>query len=174
MRRSVFLLLAAATPALAQQQQATPAATGVGAAKMVWMAAHDYVVRSAEQMPESLYSFRPTPEVRSFGQLIAHVADGEHLFCSAALGEAMPQPMDAVEKSNPSKAQAIAALKASAAHCERAYGQSDADAGAVIQLFGRPSNRMFALSLNGAHSFEHYGNIVTYLRLNKMVPPSSQ
>src|SRR5688572_2925588 len=92
MRRIVLTLLAAASPLAAQQQQSAPdpAKFATSTARGVWMVPHGFVVRALEQTPEALLSFKATPDVRSLGQLFAHVADGEHLFCSLALGEAMP------------------------------------------------------------------------------------
>lgn len=170
MRRSIFILLAAATPLAAQQQQSA-ANTNVMANKSTWQIGHNYVLRSAEQMPESLYAFRPAATVRTFGQLVGHVADAEGMFCALALGEA---PANNEYEKKTSKADLVAALKASAAVCERAYAQTDAAVAAPIKMFGRDSNRAFALSLNAAHDMEHYGNLVTYIRINGLVPPSSQ
>lgn len=175
MRRSALILLAAATPAFAQQQQsAIPANTAVASAKAVWMVPHDFVVRALEQTPESLLAFQPTPAVRSLGQLFAHIADGEFLFCALALGEPAPNPFDVVEKTKTTKAEIMQALKASAAHCDKAYAQTDAEAATPASFFGRQGTRMFLLGMNGAHDYEHYGNIVTYLRLKGITPPSSQ
>jgi uncharacterized damage-inducible protein DinB len=175
MRSSVLILLAAATPALAQQQQsAADASAAVATAKAVWMIPHTFVARALEQVPESLFAFKPTPEVRSLGQLFAHVVDGEHLFCSLALGEPMPQPFDGIEKAKKTKAELVQALKESAAHCDRAYAQSDASARTPAEFFGQKGNRLFLLNMNGAHDYEHYGNIVTYMRLKGLTPPSSQ
>lgn len=174
MRRSFLILAIAAAPLAAQQQQSMAPNAGVASAKAVWMVPHGFVAQALEQTPESLFSFKPTPDVRSLGALFAHVADAEHLFCSLALGEPMPQPMDALEKANKSKAELIQALKESAAHCDKAYAQSDMAAQTPAKFFGMDANRMFLLNMNGAHDYEHYGNIVTYLRLKGIVPPSSQ
>ena len=170
MRRSVLILLVAAAPLTAQQQQSA-ANTNVMAAKRSWSIPHGYVARAAEQLPDSLLAFKAAPTVRSLSELFGHVADAETMFCALALGE--PVPNTGYEQKT-SKAELVAALKASAAVCERAYAQSDAATAGAIKLFGRDSNRAFALSLNGAHTFEHYGNIVTYMRIKGLVPPSSQ
>ena len=181
MRRSLLILVAAAAPAMAQQQQAAPAPNfGVSTAKGVFMVPAGYVRKALEQTPDSLLSFRPTPAIRSLGELFAHVADGEHLFCSLALGEPM---MDGgVEKAfktgTGTAAQKKAAiqegLRSSMAHCDKAYAQADAGVQSMLNFFGNNVSRMFTLQMNGAHDFEHYGNIVTYLRLKGIVPPSSQ
>src|ERR1700748_3694206 len=60
------------------------------------------VVRAAEKMPEENYAFKPTPDVRSFGQLVGHVADANYMFCAQASGEA--NPMKNIEKTKSSKA----------------------------------------------------------------------
>ena len=173
MRKVLAVLVLAAAPLAAQQQQsAVPANAGVSSARAVWMVPHNFVVRALEATPDSLLSFKATPAVRSLGQLYAHVADGEHLFCSLALGHGMPTT--SVEKTKTTKAELLQALKESATHCDEAYKMSDADAQAAVTFFGQNVNRMFLLNMNGAHDYEHYGNIVTYLRLKGITPPSSQ
>lgn len=173
MRKIVPGLLLIAAPLLAQRPEGGPNG-GVAAAKAVWMVPHGFVVRALEQTPESLFTFKPTPDVRSLGQLFAHVADGEHLFCALALGEPQPNPFDVIEKSKTTKAEFLQALRESAAHCDKAYAQTDVSAMTPATFFGQQGNRMFLLGMNGAHDYEHYGNIVTYLRLKGIVPPSSQ
>ena len=175
MRRSLMILAIAAAPLGAQTQQSAVAPNlGVAGAKSVWMVPHGFVVKALEQTPDSLLSFRPTKDVRSLGELFAHVADGEHLFCSLALGEQAPNPFDVTEKTKKTKAEILQELKGSAAHCDKAYAQTDAQAATPATFFGQPGNRMFLLGMNGAHDYEHYGNIVTYLRLKGITPPSSQ
>ena len=174
MRRSILILIAAASPALAQQQQSAAANVSVNAAKSIWQIANSFVVRSAEQMPESLYAFRPTPAVRSFGQIIGHVADSQYMFCAAALGEKAPVT-GSFEKDATTKAALVKAMKDAAAYCERAYAQNDAASATPITLFGQmPSTKLGALVFNASHDYEHYGNLVTYFRLKGMTPPSSQ
>jgi uncharacterized damage-inducible protein DinB len=176
MRCSAMFLLFAASPLMAQEPQSMPdrAKFATTTARGVWMVPHGFVVRALEQVPESLFSFRPTPDVRSLGQLFAHVADGEHLFCSLALGEAAPNPFDVMEKSKKTKAEIKQALTESAAHCEKAYAQTDAAAATPAEFFGNRANRLWLLNMNAAHDYEHYGNIVTYMRIKGLVPPSSQ
>ena len=159
-----------AAPAFAQ---APAPVTGVGTAKDVWMMGHTNVVKSAEMVSEADYSFKPTPAVRSFGELFGHIAGSEYMFCAAALGEA-PKAEDDIEKTVKTKDGLIKALKAAADYCNRAYAISDADATGMTKLFGQDNSKYFALMLNAAHVDEHYGNLVTYLRVKGMVPPSSQ
>jgi uncharacterized damage-inducible protein DinB len=141
--------------------------------KSIWAGSRDYILRAAEQMPEADYSFRPTPEVRSFGQLIGHIAGGQNLFCARALGERGVSE-DSIEKTKTTKAELVEALRKSNEYCERAYAQSDSDAMGMTKMFGRDVTKLYALGLNASHISEHYGNLVTYMRLKGMVPPSSQ
>ena len=173
MRRSVFVLCALAAPLAAQQQQARDANPGLTTAKAVWMIGHDYVVKAAQQLPESLYSFKPTPQVRSFAALFGHVAAAERMLCNPTADGKLNY--DAATEKLTTKAQLVQALRDAAASCNAAYALSDAAAmAAPIDFFGRPANRMFVLQFNGSHTMEHYGNIVTYMRLKGLTPPSSQ
>ncbi len=131
------------------------------------------LLRAAEKMPEENYSFKPTPDVRSFGQLVGHVADAQYLFCSGVLGEKNPAP--GAEKGKTAKADLVQAMKDGFAYCDKAYdGMTDAQAAQTTKLFGRDQTKMTLLSFNTAHDNEHCGNIVTYMRLKGLVPPSSE
>ena len=180
MKRAIpLLLLLWATPVAAQQTVSATSATSanpafaVGTAKYMWELMTNYLTKAAEQVPEADYSFRPTPSVRTFGQMIGHVAGAQNMICAAALGEKSGNEDD-IEKSTTTKAGLIAALRASTEYCQRAYAQSDAASEGATTLFGRPSTRLRALILNATHNSEHYGNLVTYMRIKGMVPPSSQ
>ena len=141
--------------------------------KTDYVAVRRYITRAAEQVPESLYGFKPTPEVRSFGQLFAHIADGNYEFCGPVAGE-KPSVQD-IEKTKTTKADIVAALGASFAYCDTVLGaMTDADGAKMADFFGQPLARLSIFAANTSHDNEHYGNIVTYMRLNKMVPPSSQ
>ena len=158
------LLAAAATPAAAQSANGSVAST-----RAVYESVKAWLLAAAEQMPEADYGFKPVATVRSFGEIVAHVAQAQHMICGAALGAPM-QPGAAPT----TKAAIVADLRASFAHCDQAYAQSDADAAGMGQLFGQPRSRLGILVLNTSHDFEHYGNLVTYLRIKGLVPPSSQ
>jgi uncharacterized damage-inducible protein DinB len=166
---SCVLVAAATRPATAAAQ----ARVGVEAVQSAWQGVTTNIARAAEQMKESDFAYRPTESVRTFGQLVGHVAGAQKMICAAALGE-KPTAEDEIEKTATTKAALIDALKATTAYCERAYAQTDAAAGASTTLFGQTQTRMYALATNAAHNSEHYGNIVTYMRMKGMVPPSSQ
>ncbi len=166
---SIAAILATATLALAQ----TPADPLVSGQKMLDTRVKDYLIRSAEKMPEENYSFKPSPDVRSFGQILGHVADAQYLFGSALLGEKNPEP--GIEKNKTAKADLIQALKDAFAYSDKVYnGLTDAQAAQMITFFGRQAAKLTILSMNNAHNSEHYGNLVTYMRMKGLVPPSSE
>lgn len=141
--------------------------------KAVYEGIRNNILRAAEKMPEENYSFKPTPDVRSFGQLIGHISDAQYLFCSPVKGEQKAPP--GVEKSKSSKADLTAALKEAFAYCDAAHASlTDAQAHDMVKLFGRDRSKLGTLYFNAAHNNEHYGNIVTYMRLKGLVPPSSE
>lgn len=128
---------------------------------------------SAEKMPEESYGFRPTESVRTFGQVVGHVADSQYFFCSKVLGE--ESPGGNIEKGKTSKADLVASLKAAFAYCDRAYeGMTDASGSETVKLFRRDMAKRDALTANTMHGVEHYGNLVVYLRMKNLVPPSSE
>ena len=167
LKRALTMLVFTASPLLAQGSSA------VATSRMLWGDVTNYLVQSAMDMPEEKYSYKPTPAVRSFGELIGHVAGAQNMFCAIALGE-KPPAEDEVEKAAMTKDALVKALKASNDNCRRAYAQSDADAAAAVNAFGQQQSRLYVLMMNATHDNEHYGNIVTYMRMNKLVPPSSR
>jgi uncharacterized damage-inducible protein DinB len=135
------------------------------------------LTESAAKASPELYAFKPTPEVRSFGQILAHVAAAHYLFCSRAAGEKNPIAED-LEKTKTTKADIQKALADSNAYCSKVYGaMTDAKA---LELF-KPTPqattevpRAQPLIANVGHDNEHYGNLVTYMRLKGVVPPSTE
>ena len=131
------------------------------------------VLRTAEKVPENLYEFKPTPEVRSLGAIIGHIADGNNFLCGRAAGDkAAPDPSN--EKKT-TRAELVAALKASFDACDKVFaGTTEANAAAPVDFFGQQQTRLGMLAFNNSHMWEHYGNLVTYMRLKNIVPPSSE
>jgi len=175
LRMLLVCLLVPAGFALAQGMPAAPAPANPLSTwnKMAYGRVKDILLRSAQKMPEENYSFKPTEAVRSYGQIIGHVADAQYLFCSMALGEKNPGLN--IEQTKSSKADLIAALNAAFTYCDKAYdGMTDASATQTIKLFGNDAPRLSALTVNNMHDMEHYGNLVTYMRLKNIVPPSSE
>ena len=142
-------------------------------ARALWKSNIGYIVQAAEELPDALYSYRPTPDVRTFGELFGHIAGSQKMYCAMALGDKVPGEGD-VEKTAKTKAALVAALKESNTYCEKAYTQEDDKLKAPVDVFGETHPRLYPLLANAAHNGEHYGNIVTYMRMNKLVPPSSR
>ncbi len=131
------------------------------------------VVEAADAVPESEYGFKPTPQVRSFGEIIAHIADTQNYFCGVAAG-ANPEYSDKLEKSLKSKADLVKALKDSMTKCDEAYSGTTGDnALSTVKAGKGDALRGMVLLDNVSHDNEHYGNIVTYMRLKGHVPPST-
>ena len=132
------------------------------------------IVDAAEAVPESEYRFRPTPEVRSLGELIGHIADSQNFFCGVAAGS-NTEYADAMEKmKSPTKTALVEALKASVTRCTDVYAGTNADNALDVVKAGKgDALRGMMLIDNISHDNEHYGNIVTYMRLKGRVPPST-
>jgi len=131
-----------------------------------------YLIAAAEQMPEDKYSFRPTEEVFTFGELVGHAADAMYFFCGTVKGTSTQGPARYQEMT--SKADIVEGLKRSFGNCDGAYAIDDPKAMEEVEFFGQTGTKLWVLTFNLAHNWEHYGNLVTYLRINGMVPPSSQ
>lgn len=131
------------------------------------------VLRSADKIPENLYEFKPTPEVRSIAALLGHIADGNNLLCGVAgTGKTV---LDQSNEKKTTRADLVAGLKASYAACDQVFAATtDANAATPVDFFGQKQTRLGMLAVNNSHMWEHYGNLVTYMRLKNIVPPSSE
>ena len=166
MPRRLFALFALSlAPAAAQAQ-------GLSTIQPLYEMAKGWLVKSAEMLPEADYGFKPTPAVRSFGQLIGHVANANYMICATAKGEKSPATQDFEKVTE--KAALIKALKDALAYCDPIYKMADADLSAPAEMFGIKMTRLGFAFLNVTHDNEHYGNLVTYLRMKGLTPPSSQ
>ena len=182
MKRLVFVscvligFSACAAPAPPAPPPAPPSTAVTTSLKAQHELAKGYLTKALDQIPENRFGFQPTKEVRTIGQLFGHIADGNYLFCSAASVEARPNA--SVEKSMTSKADLQKAMAESFAYCDRVWAGLNDTTGAaettLPDLGNLKTTRLGTLSFNTAHNNEHYGNLVTYMRMNKMVPPSSQ
>lgn len=173
MTRTLMACLAAVVmvPALGDAQGT--ASPMIDAVKGQYGVVKGYLAKTADKVPEDVWSFKPTPEVRSFGQIIGHIADSQFAICSAAVGEKAPR--SDVEKAMTSKAELTKALAESTAYCDKLLaGMDDKKGMEVVKFFGGMQPRAMVLSFNVSHDFEHYGNLVTYMRLKNIVPPSSE
>ena len=163
---------AQAPPAPAQAAP-TPANPISASQNKMYTMLSSVVIAAAEKMPEESYSFKPTPDVRSFAQLVGHLADSQYFFCSSVAGET--KPGSGVEKSKTNKAELVAALKEAVAYCSKTYaGMTDAKGSEMMKLMNQDFAKLTVLAANTAHDYEHYGNMATYLRLKGIVPPTSE
>lgn len=163
-------------PAQGAAQQGAVTNPITAALRANWNGAKTNIRRSADVMPEAKYAFKPVDNVRTFGALLAHVAGASYEFCAAAKGEKSPHAEDAFEKSAKTKAEIVKALDGAIAYCDEVYKTlDDVKAAQVVPgAFGGPAGARASLLIgNAGHFNEHYGNIVTYLRINGLVPPSS-
>src|ERR1700723_3270288 len=174
-KKLCFALIALMAAVAAPAQEPSPAAANpiTASEKGFYQVVSGEVIAAAQKMPEENYSFKPTPEVRSFGQLVGHVADAQYGLCSTAIGEA--NPMKAIEKTKTSKADLVAALKDGVAYCNKAFdSMTDAKGSQMVKFFNFHLAKLTLFSINTAHTDEHYGNMVTYLRLKGIVPQTSE
>jgi uncharacterized damage-inducible protein DinB len=146
--------------------------------RSVYLEVKDYVLRSAHMVSEKELAFRPegvTSEVRNFGQILGHIANESYTFCGPVMDGSDKTPNGADFEKITSKVDMEKALAAAFAYCDKAFNfVNDHNGGDPVKIFGQDTTRLGALAYNNAHDFEHYGNLVTYLRAMGKVPPSSQ
>jgi DinB superfamily len=172
MRYSI-LIFALAGACIVQAQPKTGGAPLdlVGDLKQNYTAGKTKILAAADEMPEAGYAFQPVPEERNFGQWVAHIADLQAQFCGGVTGDT--KQLGAASKTT--KADLVAALKTSFDMCDAAYdGTTAANGNDNVQTFRGPRPRVSWLWFNVAHNEECYGSMAVYLRLQKLVPPSSQ
>ena len=148
---SILLLSTGSIRAQQADAKETSAMLGKGFAEL-----SAWIMKAAEIVPPEKYSYKPAPTVRTFGELLGHIADGSNYFCGRAAGKKV-EWSDANAQRKTDKATVVPKLKEALDACSAAHGTGNL--GMLIQNFG--------------HSNLHYGNIVTYMRINGMVPPSS-
>ena len=164
---TVFVLFAAVASA-----QDTPANPLTLVSKNIYGIAKKDILGSVDKVPDEMWSFQPTKDVRTFAQLFAHVADAQYEFCGvAAEGKSVSKD---IEKTKKTKAEILPALKDAFAYCDATYAKmTDANAAEMVSFFNMRITKLGAMDFNIAHTMEHYGNLVTYMRLKGIVPPSS-
>jgi uncharacterized damage-inducible protein DinB len=131
------------------------------------------LIKAADEMSDADYSFKASPPERTYAAIVGHIADVQLALCGNANGE---QKMGDAEKTKTTKADLVAALKASFDYCDGVYGSlTDADAATKVTMFGpNKATKLAVLNFNIAHDNEMYGQMVVYLRIKGLVPPSSQ
>ena len=128
------------------------------------------LIQMAEKMPEENYAFKPTPDIRSFGELVAHVADAQSAMCSMASGQ--KKSVNAASKT--AKTDLVSTLKESGSMCDAAWdGLTDATASETVKMGPMQRSKLGMLEFNSLHSNEEYGYMSVYMRLKGIVPPST-
>ena len=131
-----------------------------------WNSVKKNIKESAELMPEENYNFKPTPDVRSFGEILAHVAGASYMFCASAKNEKAPFGEASFEGKMTTKAQLVKVTNDAIAYCDGAF--------AALADGKAEGKQVDTLLRQIGHDNEHYGNLVTYFRLKGLVPPSSR
>jgi uncharacterized damage-inducible protein DinB len=133
---------------------------------------------AAEAMPADEYAFQPTPQVRTFAQIVGHLANANFYFCSQIAGEKSPATTNYQKVTD--KAALVKALNDSLDYCDKVYAATtDATFTQPVQIAnvgGEGSTKTLRgamLMYNTAHNNEHYGNLAVYMRLKGHVPPST-
>src|SRR6266853_348848 len=171
MHRAIVLAIAIASGGLTCQAQSNPLSADV---RRDYRGIRDFFIRAAEKMPEAEYGFKPSPDVRTFGQVVAHVADDQYNLCAPAKNQTRKAAYTAIEDTLSKKAELVAALKEAFAYCDGAYDALTDVSGAEIVKFGNKGmpTRFEMLNWNLWHTWEHYGNVVVYLRMKGLLPPT--
>jgi len=174
----LVLAAAIAAPALAQETDiGKPGADPISQSmRVTWGEATRNLQQSAELAPEEILTFKPVETVRSFGEILAHAAGANYMFCALAKGEKAPSGDEQILKVAASKAKLAKAVTDSIAYCNAIVdGLTDQQAAELIPAWGgRKMPRAAVLLLATSHLDLHYGNLVTYFRLKGIVPPSSR
>jgi hypothetical protein len=167
MNRILVVALSAAIGGLALQAQPSPSAE----IKQAYNRIKNNLTKAAEKMPEDQYGFKASPDIRTFGALIAHIADAQTGTCNAVLGE----PKAGTAGSKTAKADLVAALTDSFADCDKAIDSiTDANLAQAVKIRNREVSKIGALAGVIIHSNEEYGYLAVYMRLKGVVPPSSE
>jgi uncharacterized damage-inducible protein DinB len=167
--------LALAAPAAAQQK---PPQTFPTYLQGQYATLKRNIMGSAEKMPAEHFSFRPTPDVRTYAELFGHTMQAQYGYCSTVKGAANPTIGKELEKIVNDKAGVIQMVKDAFDYCDEVFAKLTAENALEILTAGPPSNqrqlaRANQLTMLIVHGNEHYGNLVTYMRIKGIVPPSS-
>ena len=165
------------TPVLmfGQAATATPAATANPLSAEVqgrYAPMKGFILKAADAMPAEDYSFKPTPDIRTFARVVNHVTEAQNRSCGALNGTATPKPAPA---ETADKATVVDALKASFAECDKAFAAlTDANVTEMIQAGQTKRSRLGIAWGTVTHDTEQYATLALYMRLKGLVPPSSE
>ena len=169
------IVAAGLSAALRAQQGAAPGPTGPAAeVQRAYNGLKANILKAANNMPAESYSYRPTPDIRTFARVVNHVTEAQGRSCGAASGAAGAPP--AVPPETADKATIVAALQSSFATCDGAFAAlTDANATEMIQV--GPAGKRSRIGLmwgTVSHDNEQYATLALYMRLKGLTPPSSE
>jgi hypothetical protein len=169
MNRRLLLALTALTAALHAQDNPFSAD-----ARQSYALVKDSLLKAADRMPAEDYSFRTTPKVRTFGEMISHVSAAQMLMCGVVKGEKTIANAQ-FKPAKTAKADLVVDLKASFDYCDPVY-ETMTDAAGVpkVKWFVGDMSKLGLLNWNISHDNEMYGIIGAFLRIKGLVPPSSE
>ena len=172
MRRIVIAILLT-VPLWSQSAAENPQ---LASTKAFYVMVRTNILKSADKLPEEKWGFRPTDEVKTYGQMLAHIADAQFYVCGVAkLGDSAKTSNRNVEATAKTKAEILKWLHEGFAYCDGVYSDlTDASSAAMVNFFGEQRTKLSVLAFNTAHVNEHYGNLVTYMRMNRIIPPTSE
>ena len=172
---SLGMLLLPGAASAQRPQRAPQTITLAAGIQRGWAGVKRNLTEAAANMPEEHYLLEPNPEIRNFGELFGHVVNAQFSACAAAKGEANPNQGKDQELRNKSKAEFVAALAASFAYCDPVYAAlTDQSAVELVEQGNNMVARGYLLANNVAHSNEMYGTSAVYMRLENLVPPSTE
>ncbi|GAB4413410.1 MAG: hypothetical protein OHK0021_21290 [Bryobacter sp.] len=168
--KQILLIAALCLPLLAQGPDPKTSPTAASAATLYNMVAGN-IAKSIEKMPAEKFSFKATDTVMPFSEFVGHLIDANNNFCGTVTGDPRPASM----RKETDKAKLMEGWKAAMAKCQKAWAMTtDESLGKMVKMGNAERAAAFPMLLNVSHNFEHYGNLVTYMRMNGMVPPSSE
>jgi hypothetical protein len=168
------LAIASVTGAQQSDKQAPKIFTLSGEMLRGYQSVQRNLVEAAEKMPEANYGFRPTPEIRPFGQLVAHAALTQFGTCSLLKGEPSPRK-DEKEDAPRTRAEAIALLKASTEYCDPLVTPlTDTTMPEMVKAKDMQVAKGLLPASLISHGQEMYGTMAVYLRLKGIVPPTTE
>ena len=171
---SSFTAFLCLTAALAAQTAPKPPVTAFSDVQRGYATLKTNILKSADLMPAENYTFRPTPEIRTYARVVNHVTEAQFHACGAINGTA-PEALPKTPADTADKATVIAGLQASFAECDKAYASlTDANILQMITLGPVTRTRLGFAWGNVSHDNEQYATLALYLRLKGLVPPSSE
>ena len=182
---AAFLAITVMAPLAAAQQPAAPPANPMATAfRNRTTTLRRNILQALDSIPESKFSYKPTPAQLTIGYIAQHMATDDYIFCNnfgdkkATISDEESKTADSVKATWP-KAKLMANLRAAVAFCDDAMGQlDDTNLGAIISVAGpnnttRQVSRMNYLLGHAIDLADHYSQLANYMRLNNILPPTA-